>query len=306
MKKIELVLSPPTLTNLTIYFDAGADAVIIGEAQFGLRLPVYAQDVAEIQALIEQSHAAQKKCYVAINSIIHNHQLDDLKTYIQALMAVKPDAIIFGDPAVYMTCKELASDIPLFWSTETTATNWFSAKMWFERGIQRVILAKELTLDAIAEMKDHVAGEIEIQGYGALCMFQSRRTLLQNYYNHDGQEEQLVSLDDKLSLYDAERSNYYPIYEDANGTHIMSAKDICVIDELVGLQTVDSIQLNGLLKTEAQMVAVVKAFNEARELLVTDVDSYKKARKNLFARVLALQTEYRTLDKGFLYKPTIY
>ncbi|TLG74276.1 peptidase U32 family protein [Culicoidibacter larvae] len=306
MKTTELVLSPPSLTNINIYFDAGADAVIIGEQQFGLRLPIYVENYAEIQALIKQAHAAQKKCYVAINSIIHNHQLDDLKAYIQVLMEVKPDAIIFGDPAVYMTCNELASDIPLFWSTETTATNWFSAKMWFERGIQRVILAKELTLDAIAEMKDHVDGEIEIQGYGALCMFQSRRTLLQNYYNHDGQEEQLAAPDDKLSLYDAERSNYYPIYEDANGTHIMSAKDICVIDELIGLQSIDSIQLNGLLKTEAQMVAVVEAFNEARQLLATDIDSYKKMRKDLFARVLALQTDYRTLDKGFLYKPTIY
>ncbi|MFL6517441.1 MAG: peptidase U32 family protein, partial [Bacillus sp. (in: firmicutes)] len=129
MKKPELLVTPLTVNDILPLIEAGADAFVVGEQRYGLRLAgEFNRD--DVQKAIELAHSKGKKVYVAMNAIFHNEKIDELDNYIQFVSAAKADAIIFGDPAVLMTAREVAPEMSLHWSTETTGTNWFTCNYW--------------------------------------------------------------------------------------------------------------------------------------------------------------------------------
>ncbi|AOM82509.1 peptidase U32 family protein [Salisediminibacterium beveridgei] len=309
MKKPELLVTPVDIQNVKDVIEAGADAIMIGEEKFGLRLAgEFNQN--EVAEAVRLAQASDVSVYVAMNALFHNAALPDLPDYLAFLNQIGTDGIVFGDPAVLLNAKTHAPDVNLHWNTETTVTNWFTANYWGRKGSSRAVLARELNMDAILEIKEHADVEIEVQVQGMTCMFQSKRTLVGNYMEFQGQDLSVEgrSKDRSLVLHDPERDVKYPIWEDWNGTHIMSPKDICIIDELDEMMDagVDSFKIDGILKSSAYLKAITALYRQAIDQYRADPDSYLDQKEKWLKAVQDIQPENRQLDSGFFFKESVY
>jgi U32 family peptidase len=309
VKKPELLVTPTSLSDIEPLAQAGADAFIIGEQKFGLRIAgEFSQE--EIKKAITTAHGFGKKVYVAMNAIFHNDKIGDLEEYISFLKDAEADAIVFGDPAVLMAARSAAPDMKLHWNTETTATNWYTCNYWGRKGAKRAVLARELSMDAIVEIKENAEVEVEVQVHGMTCMFQSKRSLLGNYFEYQGKVMEVENRKQQknMFLHDTERHNKYPIFEDENGTHIMSPNDMCIIDELGEMieAGVDSFKIDGVLKSTHYVVEITKLYRKAIDLFVKNEEQYEDVKDELLEEAKKLQPENRPLDTGFFFKETVY
>ncbi|NKD51975.1 U32 family peptidase [Staphylococcus hominis] len=305
----ELLVTPKSLNHMKTLIELGADAFVIGEQKFGLRLPGEFNR-EDVRKAVNLAHEHDKKVYVAVNGIFHNYHLNALENYIEFLHEIRVDRIIFGDPAVVMYVKKQDNPIPLNWDAETIVTNYFQCNYWGGKGAKRAVLARELNLDEILNIKKHANVEIEVQVHGMTCMFQSKRMLLGNYYTFQDRQMKIQRSenDQDLLLYDEERENKYPVFEDYNGTHIMSPNDICLIEELEPFfeANIDSFKIDGILQSEAYINTVTAQYREAIDLYHEDPEAYEDEKFMLIDPIEEIQPEHRSFDEGFLYKQTVY
>ncbi|EGQ3420476.1 U32 family peptidase [Staphylococcus pseudintermedius] len=307
----ELLVTPKSLSHIETLIEKGADAFVIGEEKFGLRL-AGEFNREEMKKAVEIIHHAGKKAYAAVNGIFHNYHIPALEDYIAFLHEIRVDRIIFGDLAVVMIVKQQENPIPLNWNAETLVTNHFQCNYWGRRGAKRAVLARELSLEEILNIKENSDVEIEVQVHGMTCMFQSKRMLLGNYYTFQDRQMKIqrneAATDSQLLLYDEERDNKYPVFEDYNGTHIMSPNDICLIEELEPLfeAGIDSLKIDGVLQTEEYINVATEQYREAIDLYEEDPDTYEDEKFMLVDPIEAIQPEHRPFDEGFYYKQTVY
>ncbi|PUB12253.1 peptidase U32 family protein [Paenisporosarcina sp. OV554] len=309
MKKPELLVTPHSVAHMEQLIEAGADAFLVGEQQFGLRL-AGEFTIADIEKLVKLAHASNKKVYVAMNALYHNDHIDLLSPYMEKLASFKVDGITFGDPAVVMVKREANLDIPLHWNTEMTATNWFTANYWGKRGSNRAVLARELSMDEVIEIKENAEVAIEVQVHGMTCMFQSKRSLIGNYFLY---QDKAMEIENRTSqknmfLHDKERHNKYPIFEDANGTHIFSPNDMCMIDELGELidAGIDSFKIDGVLQEAKYVTKVTNLYRQAIDAYMESSAVYDEIKSDLLTEIEEMQPELRPLDTGFFFKETVY
>lgn len=309
MNKTELLVTPANLEHLTALITAGADAFLVGEQFYGLRLAgeFTIEDIKVARKLTKEHN---KKLYVAMNGLFHNDKVDALAPYMQKLQEIGVDGITFGDPAVIIARREADVTIPLHWNTEQTATNYFTANYWGKRGANRAVLARELSLDEIVEIKENADVQIEVQVHGMTCMFQSKRSLLGNYFlfQDKAMEVENRTNNQNMFLHDKERANKYPIYEDQNGTHIFSPNDMCMIDELDELldAEIDSLKIDGILQEPSYVTTITSYYRQAMDAYYDSPASYKKVKKELFNKIEEIQPPLRPLDTGFFFKETVY
>ncbi|RHW38626.1 U32 family peptidase [Lysinibacillus yapensis] len=310
MKKPELLVTPKSVGHIAALLEAGADAFVIGEQKFGLRLAgeFSVKDIESAAAII---HEAGKKVYVAVNALFHNDRLEALDDYLKEMQRIGVDALLFGDPAVVVAVRELGITIPLHWNPETIATNWFQVNYWGDRGAKRAVLARELSLDEVVEIKENAKTEIEVQVHGMTCMFQSKRSLLGNYflYREQAMEVENRKENKNMFLHDKERKNKYPIYEDCNGTHIFSPNDMCLIDELTELfeAGIDSLKFDGVLQPEEYINTVTNCYRQAIDVFFDQgEDAYEELKGELLEKIEEIQPKLRPLDTGFIFKETVY
>ncbi|MDY5061449.1 peptidase U32 family protein [Staphylococcus simulans] len=305
----ELLVTPKSVAHIETLIEKGADAFVIGEQKFGLRLAGEFDRTAMREA-VELIHAHGKKAYAAVNGIFHNYHLNAVEDYIDFLHEIRVDRIIFGDPAVVMYVKAQQDPIPLNWDAEALVTNYFQCNYWGKRGAKRAVLARELNLEEILNIKAHAEVEIEVQVHGMTCMFQSKRMLLGNYYTFQDRQMKIKrnETNKDLLLYDEERENQYPVFEDYNGTHIMSPNDICLIEELEPLLEagIDSLKIDGVLHTEEYINVCTEQYREAIDLYHEDPEAYEDEKFMLVDPIEAIQPDHRPFDEGFLFKHTVY
>lgn len=309
MKKPELIVTPTTVEDIFPLIHAGADAFVIGEQRYGLRLAgEFSRE--DVEKAIKIAHENGKKVYVAMNALFHNDKVPELPGYLEFVQKAGADAVIFGDPAVLMAAKEAAPSLPLHWDTEKLATNWYTCNYWGRKGAKRAVAAREINMDAIVEMKEHAEVEIEVQVHGMVNMFQSKRSLLGNYFEYQGKalEVQNRKFEKDMFLHDQERGNKYPIYEDENGTHIMSPADLCIIDELQDMieAGIDAFKIDGILQTPEYIISVTKLYREAIDTCAADPDAYEDIKGELLEKIEEIQPSHRPLDTGFFFKETVY
>lgn len=309
MKKPELLVTPHSTDAIGRLAEAGADAFVIGEQRYGLRLAGEFTK-ADVKKAIDIAHSKGKKVYAAVNAVFHNEIANELDDYIAFLNEAGVDAIIFGDPAVLMAVRAVAPDMPLHWNTETTATNYFTCNYWGQRGAVRAVLARELSMDEIIETKENAEVAIEVQMHGMTCMFQSKRPLLGHYFEYQGKQLEIENRKEakNMLLYDKERENKYPIFEDQNGTHIMSPNDICMIDELAEMieAGIDSFKVDGILHTPEYLLEVTKLYRQAIDLCAENPEEYEEVKEEWLEKIENMQPEHRPLDTGFFFKETVY
>ncbi|MER2140090.1 MAG: peptidase U32 family protein [Priestia megaterium] len=309
MKKPELLVTPTAVSEIESLLQAGATAVMVGEQRYGLRLAgeFKREDIVEAVNIAHQHNA---KVYVAMNGLFHNDKIAELNEYILFLKEASVDAIVFGDPAVLMAVRETAPEMKMHWSTETTGTNWYSCNYWGRKGAKRAVLARELSMDSIIDIKEKAEVEIEVQVHGMTCMFQSKRSLLGNYFEYQGKVMEIENrkVEKDMFLLDNERNNKYPIFEDENGTHIMSPNDMCIIDELSEMidAEVDVFKIDGVLKSPQYILEVTKKYRQAIDLCVDHREEYENIKDDLLEEIESLQPINRPLDTGFFFKETVY
>nr|WP_252344665.1 peptidase U32 family protein [Gemella sp. zg-1178] len=306
---VELVVTPKSIDHIYELINVGADAFVIGEEKFGLRL-AGEFDREDLKRAIQIIHQAGKKAYVSANAIFHNKHLEELVDYLKYVDTLSPDAVIYGEPTIITIVREEKLNFKLQWDPHTLATNSFSCNYWGKRGAYRTCLSKELTIEEIEEIAVKSEYELEVQVQGMLCMFQSIRSLVDNYFLYSDKEEYIekYSNSKKLFLYSKDRNERYPIFEDSNGTHIMSANDICAIEYLDRLISsgVTALKIDGILKSEDYITEVTTIYRDAIDLYYEDEESYQEEKKDFYDDIERIKPKYRNIDLGFFNKKTIY
>ncbi|MDF2523634.1 MAG: collagenase-like protease, partial [Clostridiales bacterium] len=183
MKKVELLAPAGNLEKLKMAIAYGADAVYIGGEEFGLRASADNFNMDEMKVGLEFAHNRGKKVYLTMNIIPHNEDLEGMPEYIREAAALGIDAVILSDPGVYAIVKENAPDMEIHLSTQANNTNWRSAKFWYEHGVRRIVLARELSFNEISEIRSQMPDDLDLEAFiqGAMCISYSGRCLLSNY-----------------------------------------------------------------------------------------------------------------------------
>lgn len=306
MKKAELLAPAGNYEKMEMAFHYGADAVFLGGKIFNLRAGSHNFSNEELEKAVNYAHKLNKKIYVTLNIIPHNEDLELLPDYVRFLDKLKVDGVIVADLGVLQIVKE-NSTIPISISTQASNTNWRSVKVWKDMGAKRVVLAREISLENIREIREKVPDiEIEVFIHGAMCMSISGRCLLSNYLTgrdaNRGDCAQPCRW--KYSLVEEKRpGEYMPLFEDEHGTFIFSSKDLCtidIIDKILDIG-VDSLKIEGRMKGIYYVANVVKAYRNA-------VDKYYKNEYKFDERWLKEleSTSHRLYTKGFYFgKPGV-
>lgn len=268
MKKVELLAPAGNMEKLKMAFHYGADAVFLGGKMFNLRAGSTNFEDEELREAVAHAHSLGKKVYVTLNIIAHNKELEMLPEYVKVLEEIGVDGVIVADLGVFQVVKE-NSNLPISVSTQASNTNWRSVKMWKELGAKRVVLAREISLEELAEIRVKVPDiEIEVFIHGAMCIAISGRCLLSNYMTgrdaNRGDCAQACRW--KYKLVEEKRPDeQFPIYEDEHGTHIFNSKDLCsieIIDKILDIG-VDSLKIEGRMKGIYYVANAVKTYREA-------------------------------------------
>jgi putative protease len=257
---------------LETVFHYGADAAYIGGKFLNLRAFSKNFDNDELKKAVKLAHDLGKKIFVTLNAIPNNSELELLPDYIQYLESIKVDSIIVSDLGVFNLAKQY-SHIPITISTQANNTNWASVKMWKELGAKRVILARELSLREINEIRQKVTDiELEVFIHGAMCISISGRCLLSNYLTGRNANRGECTQPCRWKYYLMEEKRpgeYFKVFEDERGSYIMNSKDLCTIEFLdkVIETGVDSLKIEGRMKSSYYAGITTKIYREA-------IDSY--------------------------------
>ena len=183
MKKPELLAPAGNLEKLKMAVIYGADAVYLGGEEFGLRASAGNFSAEEMREGIAFAHANGRRVYLTMNIIPHDEDYEGLAEYVTLVRDMGVDAIIFSDPGVYDLIRQQVPDMELHLSTQANNTNWRSAAFWHRQGVRRIILARELSLDEIKEIRENVPEDLELEMFvhGAMCISYSGRCLLSSY-----------------------------------------------------------------------------------------------------------------------------
>lgn len=279
MKKPELLAPAGNLEKLKMALLYGADAVFLAGKSFGLRAfsDNFTED--ELKEGVGFAHSLQKKVYVTVNIFPHNEDLPTLPAYIRFLSDCHVDAVIIADLGVYRIIREIAPKLPIHISTQANNTNWSSVLFWQELGVRRVVLARELSLADINQIREKVNIELEAFVHGAMCISYSGRCLMSNYFTgrdaNRGQCAQPCRW--KFNLVEEKRpGEYYPVMEDERGTYIFNSKDLCLLPNIPELinSGLDSFKVEGRMKSVHYVATVSKVYREAIDAYIANPHNY--------------------------------
>lgn len=277
MIKPELLAPAGDLEKLKIAVIYGADAVYFGGESFSLRAGAGNFTFEEMKEGVEFAHAHKVKCHMTLNFFAHNEDIKPFTDYLNKVKDLGIDAFIAADPGVIDMIQEIIPDAEIHLSTQANMTNYRTAAFWYKRGIRRLVMARELSLKEIREVKENIPKDMELETFvhGAMCISYSGRCLLSNFMiERDANRGRCAHpCRWKYALVEEQRpGEYYPIEEDDRGTYILNSKDLCLIEHLPELieAGITSFKIEGRMKSVFYVAAVVSAYRKA-------IDSYCQA-----------------------------
>jgi U32 family peptidase len=278
-KKVELLAPAGSFEKLEIAIHYGADAVYLAGKNFSLRNFSGNFTIEELDAAVQLAHAHHVKVYVACNIFSRNHDQDMLSKYLHQLEDIAPDALIISDPGILLAAKTAAPHLPIHLSTQANTTNYQSALFWENLGIQRINVARELSLSEIKEISNRCHLEIEAFVHGAMCMSYSGRCLLSNVMTNRDSNRGMCSHPCRwrYAVVEEQRPGiYYPIAEDQNNSYIFNSSDLCMIEYLPKMvdSGIHSLKIEGRMKGIHYVAVVVKVYREAIDAYYQNPEGY--------------------------------
>lgn len=278
--KVELLAPAGSFEKLKIAIHYGADAVYLAGKDFSLRNFSGNFTPRELGEAIDYARARAVKTYLAVNIFSRNHEQPAIADYLAQAGDMGPDALIIADPGVLAAAREIVPHLPIHLSTQANTTNYNSALFWQGCGVQRVNVARELSLKDIREISERCTLEIEAFVHGAMCMSYSGRCLLSNFLNRRDSNRGMCSHPCRWRyavLEETRPGQYFPIMEDDRGTYLLNARDLCMIDHLPDLITagIDSLKIEGRMKGINYLASTVKVYREAIDAYYRDPASWE-------------------------------
>lgn len=310
MVRPELLAPAGDLEKLKVAVLYGADAVYVGGEHFSLRAKAKNFNMEAMKEGIDFAHNHGVKVYVTANIIAHNEDFKGMGEYFLELENMSVDALLVADPGVFQVAKEYVPNMPIHLSTQANNTNYKSANFWYSVGVRRIVLARELSLTEIKEIKNNIPNDMEIETFvhGAMCISYSGRCLLSNYMtNRDANTGECSHpCRWKYYLVEEKRPNQYmPVVENERGTYIYNSKDLCMIEHIPDLiaSGIESLKLEGRMKTSFYVGTIVKAYREAIDDFIKDAELYTSKLKYYTEEVS--KASHREYTTGFYYaKPS--
>lgn len=268
MMKPELLAPAGNLEKLKFAISYGADAIYLGGKQFGLRAFAGNFDHDQLSEAVEYAHQHGVKIYLTVNIFPHNEDLVNLAEYLLEVEQQGVDAIICADLGVVRIARMVVPNLPIHISTQANTVNWSSVAFWQDfGGIERVVLARELSLPEIALIKEKTAMPLECFVHGAMCISYSGRCLLSNYMtdrdSNKGECAQACRWNYNL-VEEKRPGEYYPIEEDERGSYIFNSQDLCLLPDLSALieAGINSFKIEGRMKSAFYVATVLRAYRK--------------------------------------------
>ncbi len=280
---MELLAPAGNMEKMRIALHYGADAVYLGLADFSLRSMSRGFSEEEVFEAIQLARSLGRRAYITLNIMPHNRDLALLREHLERLAPHRPDGVIVSDPGVFEMAAELLPETDLHISTQANITNAASARFWKRMGAARIVLAREVSLEDIRQIRDAVDIEIEAFVHGSICMAYSGRCYISSFLTNRSANEgecanscrwnytlmQKKEQDEEspqFFLREQKRPDeYMPVFENDRGTYIMSARDLCMVEHIPELLEagVTSFKIEGRGKGVSYVAGVVKVYREA-------------------------------------------
>lgn len=305
MNKVELLAPAGNLEKLKVAIIYGADAVYIGGEVFSLRAMADNFDRHKMIEALKFAHERGKKVYVTVNIFAHNSDLTAMPDYIRQLDEIGVDAVLVSDLGVFSIVREVAPGLEVHISTQANNTNYKTCEFYYKMGAKRIVLARELSLNEIKEIREKIPQDLELEAFvhGSMCMAYSGRCLLSNYLTGRDANRGACAHPCRYKYHLVEEKRpgqYFEIDEDERGTYIMNSHDLCMIEHIPDIvdSGVTSLKIEGRMKSSYYVATVVKAYREA-------IDSYLREKENYSFNPKWMEelskASHREFSTGFFY-----
>jgi putative protease len=299
IKKPELLAPAGNHEKMKVAFLYGADAVYIGAKNYGLRSAAGNFTLNQICQGLNFAHKTGKKVYLVVNTLIHNHEINGVKRFLQKIRDMDLDALIISDAGVLEMAKEI-TDFEIHLSTQASAVNYESAKFWGESGVKRIILGRETSINEACEIHDKSGLDVEIFIHGSMCMSYSGKCTISNY----------------LSLRDANRGGCtnscrwaYRIKDlDYDEIYLLNSKDLWAIEEIPSIVEsgkICSLKIEGRMKNNLYLANTISTYRKAIDFCYDSITKDKDYLNKYKMLLPKMKTELksntnRSYTKGFL------
>ena len=295
--------SPEKLKTAIAY---GCDAVYMAGKRFGLRTFSDNFDHDDMKSCIAYAHERGVKCYVTMNIMGLEADMKVIDDEIDFVAhEAHADAVLVSDPGIFAHVKRVAPDLEIHISTQASTTNSDACKFWYEQGARRIVLARELSLADIKQIRNNIPSDLELEAFvhGAMCISYSGRCILSNFFTGRRSNGGACAQPCRwgYSLVEEKRPDEaLPIEQDERGTYILSSKDLSMIEHIPDLVDagVDSLKIEGRIKGDYYAAVTAKVYREAVDLYLKDPEGWKvdPAWPDLLEKLT-----HRDYDTGFFY-----
>lgn len=305
MNKLEVLSPAGDEERLTAALNYGADAVYLGREQFGMRASPQNFTFEKLCKAVELAHSKGVKVYLTCNTLPRNDEIKFFERFVREAVEAKVDALIVADIGLLMLIKRYAPDMEIHISTQTGIVNYVTARELHDLGAKRVVLARELSLDEIAEIRAKTSPDLDIECFvhGAMCVSFSGRCLLSQYLvgrdANRGECAQPCRWGYHL-MEEKRPGQFFPIFEDEKGTYILNAKDMCMIEYIDKLAEagVYSLKIEGRAKSAYYVTVVTNAYRMAVDEYYKDPYNFKLPQ---WIRDEVYKVSHRQYCTGFLF-----
>ena len=264
---MELLAPAGDMERLKAAIDFGADAVYLAGHEFGMRAGPSNFSMDELKRAVAIAHEKSVRVHLTCNTIPHNDELARLPDFLQSAQEAGVDAFIIADFGVMAMAKKYAPKVDIHISTQAGVASYASANAFYEMGAARVVLARELNLGEITEIRAKTPKELEIEAFvhGAMCVSFSGRCLLSSYLTHRDANRGDCAQPCRweYTLMESKRpGQYMPVFEDPSGTYILNSKDMCMIEHISELARagVTSLKIEGRAKSAYYVAVTTNAY----------------------------------------------
>ena len=305
MLNLELSSFAKDLAGLKVALESGADSVYIGGQTFGMDTISNKFSMEELEEGIKFAHERNKKVYVTISLLPHNNDFVKLEEYLLKLNDIKVDGLILCEPGTLEIVRKVTPNMKVHMGIQANIYNYETARFYYNLGVKRVVIAKELALKDIIEIRKNAPLDLEIEAFvhGSMVMSYSGRRLLSNYMT--SKEARKYDEEKHYNLVEEKRPGQYcPIYEDEGGTIFYGAKDLCMIEFIPELikSGVTTLTIEGHLKSNEYTEKVIKIYRKAIDEFINNPDNWQFD-KNWLEELKNI--DHRDLTTGFYLEENI-